>query len=47
MLPLSANGKVAVRWLIPKAAKGKLLHGSITVTLEKVSVTKTFSDRVK
>lgn len=45
--PLSSTGKVAVRWVIPKPAKGKLLRGKITVTLEKVSVTRGFVDHVK
>jgi hypothetical protein len=45
--PSYATGKVAVRWLVPKTAAGKLMNGKITVTLEKVSVTKTFRERVK
>jgi hypothetical protein len=47
VLPGSATGKVGVRWLVPKAAKGRSMRGTITVTLEKVSVTRTFVDRVK
>jgi len=47
VLPSYATGKVAVRWVIPKTAKGKMIRGAISVTLEKVTVTKTFTDRVK
>ena len=47
VLPATKTGTVGVRWLVPKTAKGKLMNGKITVTLEKVSVTKTFSERVK
>lgn len=47
VLPGYAGGKVAVRWLVPKAAAGKVMRGTITVTLEKVKVTRTFVDDVK
>jgi hypothetical protein len=47
VLPGYASGKVAVRWLVPATAKGKVMRGTITVTLEKVSVTRTFVDSVK
>lgn len=47
VLPGYASGKVAVRWLVPAAAKGKVMRGTITVTLEKQSVTRTFVDSVK
>ena len=47
VLPTSPTGNVAVKWLVPKTAKGKMMRGSITVTLEKVSVTKSFVDRIK
>jgi hypothetical protein len=47
VLPSSASGNVAVRWLVPKTAYGKLMRGQITVTLENVKVTKTFAERVK
>jgi hypothetical protein len=42
-----SNGHVAVRWVVPKSAKGKLLHATITVTQEKVSVTKQMTERVR
>jgi hypothetical protein len=47
VMPGYGSGKVAVKWVIPKAAKGKTMRGTITVTLEKVSVTKTFAGRIK
>jgi len=47
VLPSYPTGKVAVRWLLPKTAKGKVMRGTITVTLEKVSVTRTFVDHIK
>ena len=47
VLPGYASGKVAVRWLVPPTAKGKVMRGTITVTLEKASVTRTFVDSVK
>jgi hypothetical protein len=47
VLPSSATGNVAVRWLVPKTAHGKMMRGQITATLENVKVTKTFSERVK
>jgi hypothetical protein len=47
VMPGYASGKVAAQWVIPKTAKGKTMRGSITVTLENVSVTKTFTDSIK
>lgn len=47
VLPRSAKGRIAARWLVPKTAKGKAMRGTITVSLEKVSVTRTFVDRVE
>lgn len=47
ILPGLANGNVAVRWLVPRSAKGKTMQGTIVVTLEKVSVTRTFVDFVR
>lgn len=47
VLPGYAGGKVAVRWNVPKAAKGKTMRGTITVTLERVSITRAFVDHVR
>lgn len=47
VLPVTDGKTVAVQWAIPKTSKGKAMRGTITVTLEKVSVTTSFSKTIK
>lgn len=44
--PSFPAGKVAVTWRVPKLAKGKVLRGSVAVTLEGVTVKRMFAERV-
>ncbi len=41
-----ANGVASCVWRIPASAKGKVLRGTIALTVQGVKVTRTFSSRV-
>jgi hypothetical protein len=42
-----ANGVASCKWILPKASKGKTLHGTITLTVQGTKLTKSFSVKVK
>lgn len=44
--PTYATGTIAIRWLVPKTAKGKWLRGRVTITLEKVTITVPIAKKV-
>jgi hypothetical protein len=41
-----ANGVASCFWKLPKTAKGKTLHATMTVTVQGTTLTKTFSARI-
>jgi hypothetical protein len=42
-----ANGIAACRWHIPASAKGKTIHGTISVTVQGVKVTRAFAVKIR
>ncbi len=40
------NKEALCAWLIPKTAKGKTIHGSITVIFEGLKITKSFTAKI-
>ena len=42
-----ANGVASCYWKLPKTARGKLLHGAVTVTVQGTKLVKSFAVRVR
>jgi hypothetical protein len=42
-----ANGVATCYWQLPETAKGKLLHGTVSITVQGTTLTKTFAVRVR
>lgn len=42
-----ANGVASCYWKLPRTAKGKLLHGTVTVTVQGTKLVKSFAVRIR
>ena len=40
------HGVVTCNWKLPKTSKGKLFHGTVTITTQGATLTKTFTAKV-